>query len=198
MPTRPKSARSRRGEAAAVVGNDDAQLSLLSSPGGEPDVRGLAVPDGVAHSFLQNAERRFLDTRRKAFVLDVGRERDRGPSGAPEGDQLLDRVRQSLIDQHRGTEPAQNAAQMQLHVLNGLADSLAAADGVIIGVARQQERDRLRIDVDSEKKRADLVVQIARDFGALFFLHRRQLLVEPLVLLLGGGLSCSAMRLKVR
>src|SRR4029078_5857275 len=79
---------------------------------------------------------------------------------------------------------------MQLHMLDGLPDCLAAGDDVIISIARQQQRNGLGIDIGCEKEWPNLVVQIASDFGALFFLHRRELLVEPLVLLLSGSELC--------
>ena len=143
------------------------------------------MADGVARAFLQDAKCDFLDRCRKALVLDIDPERDLRPSRPPEGNELLNRMRQTLIDQQRRSQPAQDAAQMQLHVLDGLPDGFAATDDVVAGLTRDQERNGLRIDIDGKQERADLVVQIAGNLGTLFFLHRRQLLVEPLVLLLG-------------
>jgi len=54
-------------------------------------------------------------------------------------------------------------------------------------VALQQRRDGLRIDIDGEQKRSDVVVEITGDLVALFFLNGRELIVELQILPLGLG-----------
>ena len=74
---------------------------------------------------------------------------------------------------------------MSLHVRNGLADRGGPRGHLFVRPPLEILRDRLRIDVDSKEERADLVVQIARQLLALFFLHGAGL-ADPHGLLQGG------------
>ncbi len=94
-------------------------------------------------------------------------------------------MRQPDVEQHCGAQAPENVAHVPLHLADGFADDADALGDLLMTALLGELCDRDRINVGGEQQGPDLVVEIARKIGALLVLHRRQLLLQTLVLLLG-------------
>ncbi|MEI9915035.1 MAG: hypothetical protein WDN29_03710 [Methylovirgula sp.] len=79
---------------------------------------------------------------------------------------------------------AEDGLDVALHLGDGAANSVGAVNNgrKVLGV--RQFADGHRIDVGRKQKRADVVMQVAGEFDALFFLHRLELFVQPMIAML--------------
>ena len=144
--------------------------------------RRLAVPHGVAQALLNDAIDGAVDQLAEALLRHVDAEVQVGPVRAPEGDEIVDGVGQPDVEQHRRAQASEDVAHMPLHAADGIADDAdAVRDGFVF--ARLGELlDGHGIDVGGKQQGPDLIVQIAREVGALLVLHGRELLLQALVL----------------
>ena len=101
---------------------------------------------------------------------------------APEGDEIVDGVSQTDVEQIRRPQTSEDIAHMALHAADGIADDADAVRDGFEFAGLGELLDGRGVDVGGKQQGTDLIVQIARQIGPLLVLHGRQLLLQALVL----------------
>ena len=116
----------------------------------------------------------------------------------PEGDQVADRGVEAQFGHAGGAQAAQEVADLALHVGDGGLDGADVLGHGVVAAELAELGDHLGVHVDREQVRADVVVQVAGDVGALLLLDGQELVAQQAVAVGAWRPARAAMRLKPR
>src|SRR5690606_9587714 len=148
---------------------------------GDADRARTPVANGVAERLLDDA----IDRGRGDPVAELPDRRidpqppiDLGVAAAPEIDERLQRGGEAELGEAGRLQPAEDRAELPLHVADRVGDRVDALPYVgeppLCGV----RLDPRGVHLHGEEEGADLVVKVARDLAAFLLLEREKLLVE--------------------